>query len=419
MTRRLVPVLVAAALVGAMAAAPAPAAGRERPFSTAYDDWEPAVAADRVGHVFLATTRYGGTPACTACPKSFIAFRSSTDGGRTFGPAGYLCACAGFKAQNDPVLATDDRGRLYATWMNDYHVSFARSDDHGRTWTPYRVLDRGLRFSDKPWIGVSASGRDVYVVFNQSTPYAVASHDAGRTWSAPVAASSSPRYFFSGGTAVLPNGTVLSAQDAYHQNDRGNITLVVLRSADRGRSWTPRLVGRSYQQPACPPGAGCPKAYLGAQIAVAGDRAGTAYLLFNANLRPGGPHRLYLRTSSDGGLTWTPPRLVAPAVRTVDHEFPMIVATGRGDVRIGWMDDRTGRWNTFLRRSTDGGRSWGAEERLSDRAGGAPYKTAAGFAFPYGDYGQLALGPTGRTWAAWGEGPSYTGPGGTWYALSG
>ena len=37
-----------------------------------------------------------------------------------------------------------------------------------------------------------------------------------------------------------------------------------------------------------------------------------------------------------------------------------------------------------------------------------------GFAEIYGDYGEMGITNTGKTFAAWGEGFSYTGPGGTW-----
>jgi hypothetical protein len=33
----------------------------------------------------------------------------------------------------------------------------------------------------------------------------------------------------------------------------------------------------------------------------------------------------------------------------------------------------------------------------------------------YGDYGEIAITSGGKTIAIWGEGDSYTGPGGTWY----
>jgi hypothetical protein len=41
--------------------------------------------------------------------------------------------------------------------------------------------------------------------------------------------------------------------------------------------------------------------------------------------------------------------------------------------------------------------------------------TAAGFGEIYGDYGEMAVTSAGKTIAAWGEGYSYTGPGGTWF----
>ena len=70
----------------------------------------------------------------------------------------------------------------------------------------------------------------------------------------------------------------------------------------------------------------------------------------------------------------------------VDSEFPMIAAEDRGDVRVAWMDNRTGRWNTWYRPSADGGRTWSGSVRLSDRPDGAPYKSSRGFRYPYGDY---------------------------------
>jgi hypothetical protein len=97
----------------------------------------------------------------------------------------------------------------------------------------------------------------------------------------------------------------------------------------------------------------------------------------------------------------------------------MLAATGDGDVRIAWLDNRTGRWNAWYRRSTNGGGTWSARERLSNRGGGALYKSPAGFRFPYGDYGMIAIGAGGTAHATWGESRSYIGPGGSWYARGG
>jgi hypothetical protein len=393
----------------------------EKVLSPRHDDWEPTVAADRFGHVYWMTTRYDGRRACKHCPRPALIYKISNDSGRTWSKRRYLCPCPEVNSQNDPEIVTDHDGHVFAAWMNNYHVQFARSNDFGHSWSRRIDLDRNLSFSDKPTIAVSASGRDVYVVFNGPTrgdPFAVYSHDGGGHWSYPIKVAKTDRYYFSGGSTVLPNGTVLVAQDIYSQDSKGHIGMAVLRSIDGGRHWTVAHLGSSHQARACPRWAGCPAEYamLGEQANIASDEAGRAYFIYGSSTRRGGPARLMMRVSPAGGVGWNPARNVAPAARKANHEFPMITATGFGDVRIAWMDDRAGRWNTFYKRSRNGGSKWGGLFRLSDRGHGAPYKTPAGFRFPYGDYGTIAIGMGGRTLATWAEGPSFIGPGNTWFA---
>jgi hypothetical protein len=84
--------------------------------------------------------------------------------------------------------------------------------------------------------------------------------------------------------------------------------------------------------------------------------------------------------------------------------------------RLFYTDNRGGAWNTYARSSTDGGQTWSGETDISDADAGATYKTAAGFASPYGDYGALDVTNTGKTVAVWGEGASFSnGPGGIWF----
>jgi hypothetical protein len=91
---------------------------------------------------------------------------------------------------------------------------------------------------------------------------------------------------------------------------------------------------------------------------------------------------------------------------------------GHGDVRMFYFQTAEGgnldAWNVWYRSSRDGGQSWSAPVKISDASGGASYKTAAGFGEPYGDYGEMGITSKGQTIAAWGEGPSYIGPGGVW-----
>jgi hypothetical protein len=85
---------------------------------------------------------------------------------------------------------------------------------------------------------------------------------------------------------------------------------------------------------------------------------------------------------------------------------------------VTWQDDRNGAqaaFNTWYRRTTNGGGSWASAVRLSNAGSGAPYKAANGYAFPYGDYFEMAVDASGRNHVIWGEGASYAGPGGVWY----
>ena len=81
-------------------------------------------------------------------------------------------------------------------------------------------------------------------------------------------------------------------------------------------------------------------------------------------------------------------------------------------------DDGNGAtaWNVWYRTTANGGASWSRVARLSDRGSGAPYKTRAGFRFPYGDYFGITVDRRGASYLIWSEGTSYNGPGNTWWA---
>lgn len=114
-------------------------------------------------------------------------------------------------------------------------------------------------------------------------------------------------------------------------------------------------------------------------------------------------------------MTWTAPLDLGGAAGT-NSNFAALAGAGNDDFRLFYMQDAGGgdTWNTYFRRSTNAGASWTAPVDISDATSGPPYVSPAGFQEPYGDYGEIAVMPNGGTFATWGEGPSYTGPGGTW-----
>ena len=401
----------------------APATGwqSEQVWNAGQNDWEPSIATDPTpgsSWVYQATTRYGGTKACPSCPGTAIIVRSSSNGGVTWGADRFICACKNVKAQNDPVLAVSNTGVVYAVWMNDYNpgVVFAKSSDHGVTWTaPIAVKGSGLSFTDKPWMAISPDGKDVYVAFNSSDSYVVASHNYGASFGARIKTNADTRYYFAEGGTVAPNGNVYFAESAENQSATGTVQIVLVKSVNAGASWTQTVVDTSQQQPACTVPS-CGVDFFAPSASLDVDSAGTILMAYSANTTALANKTLYVTTSADAGVSWSPRADIGQ--NTGDNGFPSVEAgTSAGDFRVGWQDSRNGAaaWNTWYRRTTNGGSTWAAQVKLSDATGGATYKTANGYAFPYGDYFDLAVNSSGQNFVIWGEGPNYVGPGGTWF----
>ncbi len=423
MGRRLFVLMVSAGLfAGMLPASPAKAAAPgwdpEKVWSATSDDWEPAIAAaPNSSRVFQLTTRYDGPKACSRCSSPAIMFRASPDGGVTWGADQFICACPGVKAQNDPQIEVASDGTIYAAWLDDFNpgVVFSKSSNNGQTWTaPIAVKGKGFSFTDKPILTISPTGQDVYIAFNKSDSYVVASHDFGASFGAPVKTNSDGLYWFAEGGQVAPNGAVYFSESAENQNSTGPVKLAVLKSTNGGVSWTTTFVDTSQQQPPCTV-ASCPADFLASQAALAVDSGGTLLLAYTANSTAGANKALYVRTSNDG-VNWSARQEIGP--NAADSGFPVAAAgPTNGDFRVAWQDDRSGgsAYNTWYRRSTNGGGTWSPAIRLSDAASGAPHKTAAGYAFPYGDYFDISVNAAGTNYLIWGEGPSYNGPGGSWF----
>jgi len=386
------------------------------------NDWEPAIAADpSAPYVYWLTTRYGGSSACDTCPHySFILVKVSSDGGATWGNADYICECAGDRWQVDPVIATDADGDVYAAWLTTHwDVVFSRSTDHGATWsTPVSAKGASLNWGDHPWITVSDDGSDVYIGFNKVANYQVASHDFGATWGDPIRTSTDGRYYYSEDGTVLPDGTVIFASTAYAMPNGRNksIDVYAVRSTDEGATWNQIKLARVAAPPLCETN-GCPKAQYGSQGSVDSDDSGNVTYVSNGGRVAHGGQQIWERHSTDGGATWSAPVSLSPG-GSVNAIYPRVMATGSGDFRAVWADNRVAkRWfNVYAIRSTDDGTSWGTDSLLSDAtSGGYGYKSAKGFPFSYGDYMDGAITSAGKTIATWGEGWSYAGPGNTWY----
>ena len=404
------------------------------------DDWEPSIAADDHGHVYALWNHYVGfggadtgdpDPSCPECPSPHMVIQISDDNGQTWGDPHALAPSE--ERQDDPQIVVDaeDRETVYAAYMegNKSSIVVARSDDHGESFEPVLVedIERGL---DK--IALAARDGEVYVVYHSKQKiFASVSLDGGDTWDVvqPIHNTNSTYgESLPSGAAIDSDGTAYFAWNGVNRpgQAKGTINLFVTSTDDGGETWTTSVVDQSQAPLPC----GCGGwDYWGAQMAIGVDDQNRVYVLWNANEVKYGPHRMFFAMSTDGGDTWSEPVDLSMAPAGANNVFPALVATGDGDVRVAWTDDRNGfdpggndptaRWNTYYRRSTDGGATWSAETQLSAFVPGFTYKfntPADGYLQPYGDYFEIDIDAADKTVALWGEGNSYFGPGNVWFA---
>jgi hypothetical protein len=382
---------------------------------TVGDQWEPAIAADGYGHVYILYPQYGEVPDCPNCPIPSMILLTSEDNGSSW-QAPHMIAPPGL-GQFDPQIVVDpvDRRTVFAAWVqnNKTDVVVARSTDFGQSWS--LAVAARKEDIDKPSLAVR--GQDVYVAFNfDGKLWASSSHDGGITFAVNEVAKDTFRWTLPSGGTLDPAGTIYFSWAGYTRNGTSKVNLYISKSSDGGKTWLTSLKASSAVAPNCS-AYHCGWSYLGAQITVASDAAGTIYALWNAGTVDGGPERIYFSSSTTGGITWSPKVDISSAAPGVDHAFPAIAAGAAGDVRIAWMDTRgTPLWNTFYRSSTNGGATWSGEARISGESLGYSYIDAGGFVFPFGDYFGLAIDSRGQTQAVWGEGLNFRSPGSIWYS---
>ncbi len=388
------------------------------------DEWEPAIAADRFGHVYMIYPQYGGVPGCESCYSPTMILQISSDHGQTWSSPRVIYPEGSTSYQVDAQVTVDpvDGQTVYVSWLqnNKSDIIVGKSTDFGSIWS-FVIADHTNAGTDKPILAVR--GPDVYVSYNHSqTAFVTYSHDGGATFTeVKMNQNAKLGWSLGGGGTVTPDDRVYFAWDGYEGNGgaKGKVNLYISKSTDGGATWTTKLLDVSSSPPDCS-AFSCGWAFLGAAIAMTSDSSGNLYALWNAGSEPRGPERIYFSKSSDGGSTWSPKQDVSTATQGIHHNFPAIAAAGNGDVRIAWMDARAAhgdinRWNVYFRSSTNGGSSWTSEVDVSTYVSGYSYIFNDVFSFPYGDYFEMDTDEQGTNHLIFGEGPDYAGPGSIWY----
>ena len=300
---------------------------------------DPSLAFDTRGNVFYSyiVVFFGNGNGINGTE---MAVARSSDGGRTYpAPATTFFSFEGGQNHfNDkPMIAADTnlaspfRDNVYVAWdaasggSTGGGVRFARSTDHGATFTTLRIDDPqgpGRAIAAVPFVGPNGA---VYAAWNDFAANAIVfnrSLDGGVTWGTPrtVAAKTAP-FQLNIPAEQFRGALVYPACDADRSSGphRGRLTC----------SWM--------------------------------------------DITPAGFSDIFLAFSDDGGSTWSPKRAVTDALPGVDR-FNHWLSTDAvtGDVNVSFYDTRNdttgGRFETdvYLARSTDGGATFGPNTRVTD-----------------------------------------------------
>ena len=206
--------VVQAAANGAVAAPPAPAAGftaQTRLGYTAGDQWEPAIAADRFGHIYILYPQYLGVPDCSTCPSPTMILQVSGDRGANWGAPRQIAPPGTGQWDAQIVVDPVDGRTVYAAWLQNgkSDIAVAKSTDFGANWAVV-VANRTNAGTDKPILAVR--GLNVYVAYNHAQKIWVSrSHDGGANFtSVNVNKTGKLGWALAGGGAVDPAATCFS-----------------------------------------------------------------------------------------------------------------------------------------------------------------------------------------------------------------
>ena len=198
------------------------------------DQWEPAIAADGYGHVYILYPQYLQVPGCSSCPIPSMILVASADNGVTW--KGERRIANRGSAQFDAQIVVDpvDRRTVYAGWLerDRRDIVVARSVDFGLTWTEV-VATRTETEADKPVLAVR--GLDIYVAYNRAAKvWVAASHDGGNSFTpVNVNPTDGMGWAQAGGATIDPAGNLFLSWAGYTRagGGQGPVDLYVSRSA--------------------------------------------------------------------------------------------------------------------------------------------------------------------------------------------
>lgn len=282
----------------------------------------------------------------------------------------------------DPWVAFDDQGRAHLVCLRittedqpRQALIYARSDDGGHTWGPWKEITNSEGPDSFDKIAVGTLGTDhVFICGSTTTGFSIAaSHDGGDTWE-PAVPVLDGAYGRCNGFTEGPDGGLYVSFQGEADNRTGNVVGVVA-SHDEGRNWTgPGVAGPirfhdGSDRPECQvnlPGGACPfLRYMPSMQSLAVDpTSGDLFLAWN-NFSEG-QYEVQVKRSTDGGRSWEP-LSVGPleaqvkACGSCNFSRPHVHVDDRGRLGLLWVvsgDHDLEPKEFWFTMSLDGGETW-------------------------------------------------------------
>lgn len=300
-----------------------------------------------------------------------IGFSRSTDGGLSFGSVQTVPGSLGYSW--DPAIALAPNGTLYVAYMTNQGFGdtpmVAWSTNHGSSFAGDAPVfaPTGSDFGDRDFIAVAPNGT-LYVTWDYSpnasidqigcapggSCYFVAgdynivlarSADGGRHWSPPVAVD--PEYPWGGGVAapllIEPNGTVDILYEDYATNQ-------TTHALGRGQNYFTQSTdgGRTFSQRTAISNVSFANTVWWIDGDLSRDAGGTLYATFDGT--NGTNDTAYVAYSTTDGASWSPSIRLNPDQNSAVHVMVGVAGAGPGTAFVAWMTNNStaAGWVTVL-----------------------------------------------------------------------
>ncbi len=304
------------------------------------------------------------------------------DGGKSFAPSQKLNT-DGSSADKRALSLVIQKGSFHVYWLDDRAgagattLYQASSFDGGFTWLETALPDGSGVPSGRDLLAYQAMACGGRIFLLQRTRWTgggdalhlLVSQDAGLTWQPPLLVPSG----FSPGSVDVDGFAMAGSGSAIHllwvDARLGHDDVWMRQSTDGGVSFAspeiriddPLLGGDS-----------------GDGLVLVAETAGPLHALWLETPAGSTGEQLHYRSSADGGLTWAPGLVLNSGANLgSDVDGPVLWAEA-GQVVAAWEDNRSGSDRVWLRNSTDGGMTWTQAISLDSGKGGRPSLTGSG-----------------------------------------